>query len=208
MTYSDTFFIILTFDLLLIALLKAFYQKFTKQLFLSVFAQRYANQYLKEENVFTERVTFLVTTIMLINISLFLAKTIFGINLSLPDFLNVFIFIAIFFFSKAIIIRLLGHVFMLKSLAKLGVYFSFLFDRVMGIILFPIVVFMFFSPINSSPILVTFSVVIIVLFLAVKIFWLWKIGIEGFGLSRYYLFLYLCTLEILPLLVFTKAVFY
>ena len=208
MTYSDTFFIILTFNLLLIALLKAFYQKFTKQLFLSVFAQRYANQYLKEENVFTERVTFLVTTIMLINISLFLAKTIFGINLSLPDFLNVFIFTAIFFFSKTIIIRLLGHVFMLKSLAKLGVYFSFLFDRVMGIILFPIVVFMFFSPINSSPILVTFSVVIIALFLAVKIFWLWKIGIRGFGLSRYYLFLYLCTLEILPLLVFTKAVFY
>tara|TARA_B100000749_G_scaffold64332_1_gene47715 strand:- start:87 stop:713 length:627 start_codon:yes stop_codon:yes gene_type:complete len=208
LTYSDTFFIILTFDLLLIALLKAFYQKFTKQLFLSVFAQRYANQYLKEENVFTERVTFLVTTIMLINISLFLSKTIFGINLSLLDFLNVFIFIAIFFFSKAIIIRLLGHVFMLKSLAKLGVYFSFLFDRVMGITLFPIVVFMFFSPINSSPILVTFSVVIIVLFLGVKIFWLWKIGIGGFGLSRYYLFLYLCTLEILPLLVFTKAVFY
>ena len=91
MTYSDTFFIILTFDLLLIALLKAFYQKFTKQLFLSVFAQRYANQYLKEENVFTERVTFLVTTIMLINISLFLAKTIFVINLNLPDFLNIFI---------------------------------------------------------------------------------------------------------------------
>ena len=208
MTYSDTFFIILTFDLLLIALLKAFYQKFTKQLFLSVFAQRYANQYLKEENVFTERVTFLVTTIMLINISLLLAKTICGINLSLLDFLNVFIFTAIFFFSKAIIIRLLGHVFMLKSLAKLGVYFSFLFDRVMGITLFPIVVFMFFSPINSSPILVTFSVVIIVLFLGVKIFWLWKIGIGGFGLSRYYLFLYLCTLEILPLLVFTKAVFY
>jgi hypothetical protein len=67
---------------------------------------------------------------------------------------------------------------------------------------------MFFSPINSSPILVTFSVVIIVLFLGVKIFWLWKIGIGGFGLSRYYLFLYLCTLEILPLLVFTKVVFY
>ena len=208
MTYSDTFFIILTFDLLLIALLKAFYQKFTKQLFLSVFAQRYANQYLKEENVFTERVTFLVTTIMLINISLFLAKTIFGINLSLPDFLNVIIFTAIYFLSKSIIIRLLGHIFLLKPLAKLGVYFSFLFDRVMGIILFPIIVFLFFSPISASPILITFSVVIIVLFLGIKIFWLWKIGIGGFGLSRYYLFLYLCTLEILPLLVFTKAVFY
>ena len=86
MTYSDTFFLILTFDLLLIAFLKAFYQKFTKQLFLSVFAQRYANQYLKEENVFTERVTFLVTTIMLINISLFLSKAIYGEKVTPFDF--------------------------------------------------------------------------------------------------------------------------
>lgn len=208
MTYSDTFFLILTFDLLLIAFLKAFYQKFTKQLFLSVFAQRYANQYLKEENVFTERVTFLVTTIMLINISLFLSKTIYGENLTPFDFWNVAIITTVFFLIKTIIIRLLGHVFLIKSLAKLGVYFSFLFDRVMGVILFPIIVFMFFSPINTSPILLTFSVVIIALFLLIKIFWIWKIGIGGFGLPRYYLFLYLCTLEILPLLVFTKVAFY
>ena len=208
MNYSDTFFLILTFDLLLIAFLKAFYQKFTKQLFLSVFAQRYANQYLKEENVFTERVTFLITTIMLINISLFLSKAIYGESLTPFNFWNVAMIIIVFFLIKTIIIHLLGHLFLIKSLAKLGVYFSFLFDRIMGVILFPIIVFMFFSPINLSPILFTSSVVIIVLFLIIKIFWIWKIGISGFGLSKYYLFLYLCTLEILPLLVFTKAVFY
>ena len=208
MTYSDTFFLILIFDLLLIAFLKAFYQKFTKQLFLSVFAQRYANQYLKEENAFTERVTFLVTTIMLINISLFLSKTIYGENLTPFDFWNVAIITTGLFLSKIIVIRLLGHVLLIKSLAKLGVYFSFLFDRVMGIVLFPFIVVMFFSSINTSAILHTFSVGIIALFLLIKIFWMWKIGIESFGLSRYYLFLYICTLEILPLLVFTKVVFY
>ena len=208
MTYSDTFFLILTFDLLLIAFLKAFYQKFTKQLFLSVFAQRYANQYLKEENAITERVTFLITTIMLINISLFLSQAIYGENLTPFNFWNVAMILIVFFLIKTIIIRLLGHLFLIKSLAKLGIYFSFLFDRIMGVILFPIIVFMFFSPINLSPILLTFSLVLIVLFLLIKIFWIWKIGIRGFGLSKYYLFLYLCTLEILPLLVFTKAVFY
>ncbi|MBC8266822.1 MAG: DUF4271 domain-containing protein [Flavobacteriales bacterium] len=208
MIYSDTFFIILTFDLLLIALLKAFYWKFTKQLFLSIFSQLYANLYLKEENVFTERVTFLVTIIMLINVSLFLSKAMFDNNLNLIAFLKVFAFVSVFFLSKAIIIHLFGYIFMLKSLAKLGVFFSFLFDRVMGITLFPIVVLMFFSPLISSPILLIFSVVIVILFLLIKFFWIWKIGIGSFGLSRYYLFLYLCTLEILPLLVFTKAVFY
>jgi len=205
--FSDTFFLILSFNLLLIALLKAFYWRFTKQLFLSVFSQRYANQYLKEENVFTERVTLLVTLIMLINISLFLARSIYGTNLSPIDFWNIIVIIAMFFIVKMILIRLLGHIFMLKSLAKLGVYFSFLFDRIMGLVLFPIIVFMFFSPINASSILITLSLSIVVLFLLIKLFWIWKIGIGGFGLPKIYLFLYLCMLEILPLLVLSKAVF-
>ena len=132
----------------------------------------------------------------------------YGENLTPFDFWNVVIITTVFFLTKTIIIHLLGYIFLIKSLAKLGIYFSFLFDRVMGVILFPIIVFMFFSPINASPILVIFSVVVIALFLLIKIFWIWEIGIGGFGLSRYYLFLYLCTLEILPLLVFTKAVFY
>ena len=207
MIFSDTFFLILSFNLLLIALLKAFYWRFTKQLFLSVFSQRYANQYLKEENVFTERVTLLVTLIMLINISLFLARSIYGTNLSPIDFWNIIVIIAMFFIVKMILIRLLGHIFMLKSLAKLGVYFSFLFDRIMGLVLFPIIVFMFFSPINASSILITLSLSIVVLFLLIKLFWIWKIGIGGFGLPKIYLFLYLCMLEILPLLVLSKAVF-
>ena len=114
MIFSDTFFLILSFNLLLIALLKAFYWRFTKQLFLSVFSQRYANQYLKEENVFTERVTLLVTLIMLINISLFLARSIYGTNLSPIDFWNIIVIIAMFFIVKMILIRLLGHIFMLK----------------------------------------------------------------------------------------------
>ena len=204
MTFSDTFFLILSFNLLLIALLKAFYWKFTKQLFLSVFAQRYANQYLKEENVFTERVTLLVTIIMLINISLFFAKSIYGADLVPIEFWNTALVIVILF----IVIRLLGHIFMLNSLAKLGVYFSFLFDRVMGIVLFPIVVFMFFSPIYAHSVLIAFSVGIILAFLLIKVFWIWKIGIGGFGLSKTYLFLYLCILEISPLLVLAKVVFY
>ena len=205
---NETFFLVLSFDLFLIALLKAFYWKFTKQLLLSVYAQRYANQYLKEDNVFTERVTFLVTIIMLLNISLFIAKALFGTNLIFLNFFKIFVAIAMFFMIKVIIIRLLGHVLLLKGLTKLGVYFSLLFDRVMGIILFPLVVVLFFSPIASNSFLLLFSAIVIGVFLAIKIFWLWKIGIDGFGLSRYYLFMYLCTLEILPLVVLTKVAFY
>jgi hypothetical protein len=46
------------------------------------------------------------------------------------------------------------------------------------------------------------------LLLLLKIFWLWKIGTKAFGLPRVYIFLYLCALEISPLLVLGKGVFY
>ena len=208
MIYSDTFFIIISFNLLLISLLKAFYWKFSKQLFFSVFAQRYANQYLKEENVFTERVTLLITSIMVINFSLLFSKAIYGENVAPVGFLNIGLAILIFFIIKWLIIRSLGHVFLLNALAKLGVFFSLLFDRVMGIVLFPIIVILFFSPISSSSMLFQFSSAVIILFLFIKLFWIWKIGIGGFGLSKIYLFLYLCMLEILPLIVLYKVVFY
>ena len=145
---------------------------------------------------------------MLLNISLFIAKALFGTDLIFLNFLEIFVVIAIFFMIKVIIIRLLGYIFLLKSLAKLGVYFSLLFDRVMGITLFPLVVMLFFSPLVSSFFLLLFSAIIIGGFLAIKIFWLWKIGKDSFGLPKYYLFLYLCTLEILPLVVLTKVAFY
>ena len=208
MTYSDTFFVILLFDLLLIALLKAFYWKITKQLFLSIFAQRYANQYLREENVFAERATILITVIMLINLSLFLSKMIFGINLSPYNFSKIFIWISVFFLIKTLVIHLLGYIFILKSLAQLSIDFSFLFDRALGITLFPVIVFMFFSSISASVTLYIISLGIMLFFLLIKMYWILKIGIVSFGLSKYYLFLYLCTLEILPLLLIIKVVFY
>ena len=208
MTYSDTFFVILLFDLLLIALLKAFYWKITKQLFLSIFAQRYANQYLREENVFAERATILITVIMLINLSLFLSKMIFGINLSPYNFSKIFIWISVFFLIKTLVIHLLGYIFILKSLAQLSIDFSFLFDRALGVTLFPVIVFMFFSSISTSVTLYIISLGIMLFFLLIKMYWILKIGIVSFGLSKYYLFLYLCTLEILPLLLIIKVVFY
>jgi len=63
----DLFFILIFISFLFIAILKGFYWKFTKLLIKGVFAQRYANQYLREENVFTERVNFITFLILLLN---------------------------------------------------------------------------------------------------------------------------------------------
>ena len=71
---QDVFFILLTLSFFLFALIKGFYWKHTKLLFMGVFAQRYANQYLREDNAFTERVNGLTFLLMCINLTLIISK--------------------------------------------------------------------------------------------------------------------------------------
>jgi len=69
---SSMFFLILI-SFLSIGLLRAFYWKHAKLLLIAPFQYRYASQYLRQDNAFTERVNWLSFIILLINFSLVLA---------------------------------------------------------------------------------------------------------------------------------------
>ncbi len=203
---QDIIFILLSISFLLIGILKASYWKHAKLLFMGIFAQRYANQYLREENAFTERVnaiTFLLMSLVfsIIILKIFLPYSLIDVGFTIAK-------VMLFFLFKKYIILGLGSIFMLKSISKLGVFFSFLFDRAAGIILFPLSVFLYFFAFDSNSILLILILGIFIALLILKIFWTWKIGTNAFGLSNFYIFLYLCTLEIFPILLLGKGVFY
>ena len=203
---QDIIFVLLTISFLLIAILRASYWKHAKLLFLGVFAQRYANQYLREENAFTERVNFITFLLMTINFSLIGLK--FIPQRSLLEVIFFIVSVGLFFILKIGIMLLFGKIFMMKDVAKLGVFFSFLFDMTLGFVLFPLLVLLYFF---TFEITITLFVVISIfcgLILLLKLFWLWKLGTKTFGFSQVYIFLYLCTLEISPLLLLAKDVFY
>ena len=67
-------FIFLLISFFFFAILKAFYWKTTKLLILSAFSKRYTNEYLREENVFTERVNVITFLILVIYSSLWVFK--------------------------------------------------------------------------------------------------------------------------------------
>ena len=203
---QDVFFVLLTISFLLIAVLKANYWKHIKLLLLGVFVQRYANQFLREDNAFTERVNFITFLLMVINFSAIFIK--FSSITSLTEIGILLVVVILFYLIKILFMRMLGKIFMLKGLAKLGVFFSFLFDRALSIFLFPLVVILYFFSFDVTPFLLLIVVIIFTLILMLKLFWLWKIGTKAFGLSHFYIFLYLCTLEISPLLLLGKGVVY
>ena len=203
---QDIIFVLLTVSLLLIALLKGVYWKHAKLLFMGVIAQRYANQYLREENAFTERVNFITFLLMVISFSTVILK--FIPEISILEVLGLLVSVVSFFLIKMGVILFLGNIFRIKDVARLGVFFSFLFDRFLGCFLLPfIVVLYFFSFEITASVLVLIAVIVMIL-LVLKLFWLWKIGTKSFGFSHFYIFLYLCTLEIFPLLVLGKEIFY
>ena len=173
---------------------------------MGVFAQRYANQYLREENAFTERVSFITFFLMSINISLVVLKLI--PKSSVLETLGLIAGVILFFIIKIGLILLLGSIFRIKDIAKLGVFFSFLFDRVLGLSLFPLVIILYFFAFNITSFVMLMVAIVFIILLLLKLFWLWKIGTNSFGISHFYIFLYLCTLEISPLLFLGKGVVY
>lgn len=203
---QDLIFILLTISFLLIAVLKSFYWKHAKLLFMGIFAQRYANQYLREENAFTERVNFITFLLMSINISLIILKIIPQCSASV--IFSLLGGVMLFFIAKIGLILLLGRIFKLRDIAHLGIFFSFLFDRALGFCLFPLAVLMYFFAFNISSIVILVVIVLFTALLLLKLFWLWKIGANAFGIPHFYIFLYLCALEICPLLLLGKEVVY
>ena len=202
---QDAFFILVLLSFLLIALIKGMYWKHAKLFFMGVFAQRYANQYLREENAFTERVNFLTFLLMAINFTLIITK--FQAVIDLPTIVKVFFLVVLFFLLKLILIKLLGFFFKVKDLAKLAIFFSLLFDKTLGFVLFPLVVVIYFFSIDISSTMLMISLGLFMILFILKLFWLWKIGTNSFGLPQVYIFLYLCSIEIFPLLLLVKGIF-
>ena len=92
---QDIFFALLLVSFFLIALLKGLYWKHAKLLFMGVFAQRYANQFLREENAFTERVNAITFFLMSINFTLIVSKITESVELRTVGL--IFIYVSVFF---------------------------------------------------------------------------------------------------------------
>ena len=205
MSLQDIIFILILFSFLLVSIIKGFYWKHAKLLYMGVIAQRHSNQYLREENAFIYRLNLITFLLMIINFSLVLAKI--HPAFSLNTLIMIFTILLIYYLAKKIIVVLLGRLFKQNDLAKLTMFFSLLFDKTLAFIITPLVVISHFFVFETSHIILIFILIITILFLLLKMFWFFKIGRSSFGISSFYIFLYLCVVEISPILLLKKGFF-
>ena len=204
---NSIMFVVILFSICFIAFLRAYYWKHTKLILLAPFQYRYASQYLRQDNAFTERVNWLTFFILLINFSLLIY-----INPIITEYFNgyiyVLLFLLIFYTLKFLLLTFLGRLLFIEEITRLTIFYSFLSDKSLSIIITPLVITLYFFSYNLDVLILSVILFLATCLLISKLYWIWKVGTNSFGLPSVYIFLYLCILEIYPFVLITKGFFY
>jgi len=204
----DWIFGVFMFGFILLAWTNFFYLNRMKQIILAPLSKRFINKLIRDGNLFKERILVTLAIIYALSYSLLL----FQINelilklplWNIPGFLVymlIFGSIVAFWTVKISLIRLLGAIFKTPSTTHYYLLNQLVFAITIGILLLPFLVFIVY--LKSVFILyITLGIcTFIFLFRFLRGFF---IGLSLTKFSYLFLFVYLCSLEILPLLMLIK----
>ncbi|WP_170227997.1 DUF4271 domain-containing protein [Vicingus serpentipes] len=203
-TSWQTILLLIAFGLL--GFVKAFSSTRFNQIFKSIFSFQAAEEVVREEKVFFHRVNLSLFVLYLIGLLLLIVSfLIFKTGNTITDgfYVKVAIFILATYGVKFISVVVISAIFSRVDLSATYTYNTLIYNYLFGVILLPCLAFIFFSTISFD---VVFNYVILpsftLIFLA-RIFRLFIIGKQN-NFFVLYIILYICTLEILPLVVLSK----
>lgn len=205
------FSLLFTVFVVLVAL-RVLYGKRFRQEMDAFFTSRTISQLMREEHALSNRVSIWLTIVFLTLLSLFLYQSFtyygyFGYD-NFPGlifFLRICGWVVVLFALKLLVVRILGALFKAETASSEYVFNIFLYHKALGLFLFPITIAVAF--VHEVPVQYAIAAgwIIAGIVLFYRTLRVLLAGIQTAGISKYYLFLYLCTLEILPLIVLIKV---
>ncbi|HQV00973.1 MAG TPA: DUF4271 domain-containing protein, partial [Bacteroidia bacterium] len=207
---SDWFSILLLIVISTVTLLKVFYSKIFFQIFKAFFNNNTANQIIRDENLLVQRASILLSVICYVVLALFAYNAVIYFHIEnrylgngFALFLSIAIIIALSYSVKMIVLKALGSIFYFNKPVTAYIFNIFLINNVLGIVLIPFIILGTYLTANNNLILFAGLALVIIFFIyrLVKGMLLWT-GTNSFNL--FYLFLYICALEISPLLILSK----
>ncbi|MBL0330997.1 MAG: DUF4271 domain-containing protein [Bacteroidetes bacterium] len=179
------------------------------QIVKSFYVSRFSNQLGRDELSLGNRVSVFLSVLFVLTFSLFIYQVgrFYG-YIDEPSnvlfFLKLAFIICLVYGVKMLMVRFFGFLFQNQKEAADYSMMIFLFCNILGLFLLPIVICMAFVK-DVSPLIFIYSgVSVFALLLLIRVLRGVIIGINSIRVSKFYLFLYLCTLEILPLVIMVK----
>ena len=208
--YPSSVTLFLICGLALLAVIKYRFGKNLTETFRSFFSYRQVLRLYEERRESERQATLLSNILFALVVGIFISVVLpfFGISPLWGSYTWSILFFSLatglLYILKACVWQILGVVFMVQSFSRLYIYNMFLYNRNIGLFILPLVAVIPYVTAAMMP-YVVYSILIIVALS--YLFKLWRIFqiILGFNVSVFYFILYLCTLEILPLLLFVKC---
>lgn len=177
------------------------------------FTVRFANQLAREEYSLTHPVSVFLSVNFLLASSLFILQVIssdtvfsFHTEIKFTSFLLVAACVLIIYSIKIMSLKIIGFIFDNQQAASEYTFTIFLVNQILGIGLLPVIIFIAYGKQSFGNAFVYVGVLMAVAAFIIRIGKGALSALTGREISLFYLFLYLCTLEILPLFLGYKLI--
>jgi len=204
----DWIFGVLLTGVILIVWSRVFYSNRLNQIIMAPISKRFISQLRRDGNLLNERISLAIGVIYILTFSLMLYQAnelILGYSFwnikGFKLYLLIVIWFIVFWVSKISLIQLVGSVFQTTAATHDYLLNTLLFCMINGILLLPLLICIVY--LKSTAILLV-ALALSVLFFVFRFMKGFMIGLALSRFSYLFLFVYLCSLEILPLAVLIK----
>lgn len=210
---ADWMFGVFSLCLLLLVFIRVIFHRRLEQIFNAFFRPRHLSFLIRDGNVLKERITPPMILLHILSFSLFFFLLIDRLepgNKVTSGGIMTFLMLSgsygLFYGIRALTVWILGWVFDTRESTTSYLTNSSVMDEVLGIFLLPFSLVLIVSNTTESRMVLTAGIALFALILLYRLIRNFIVGLSNVKFSWVYLFLYLCTIEILPVLVIGKLI--
>jgi len=207
---KDTLFYFLAGLLLYYALVKVFFRKYVDNIMTLFFRVTMRQQQIRDQMLQTPLASLFLNILYLLSggmYILFLTRH-YGVKVTDNNWLMLAygagLLLAVYF-GKFILLKLAGWIFNISAATDTYIFIVFLVNKIIGILLLPVLVMMAFPYPPLFPVVLTLSYIMLGLFFGYRFIISYKPIRNEIKVTRFQFFLYLCAFEIAPLLLIYKV---
>lgn len=190
---------------------RSFYNKYLAQLFSSVYNFQIAYKLFNEKNNVSQRVSFILNTVFILNISLFVYLILSYFKIKLPPYNGLIIYFAIcaifilLYFLRYTLFKLVGASSGNSKVASVFIFNTFVYNKIFGGAIIPVLLILPYIDFQYKIGLIFTGVSLFAIIFSFRLIRAVQICIK-INFSILYLILYICAVEILPMLLIGKVI--
>lgn len=206
---TDWMILVMIFSLVILGWVYSFFRKYLSQVFQSLIDNNASSKLMNERSSVTERVSFILNILFVFNTGFFVFEIFHVFKIQFLGFGSFSMFaiftgcITLVYLFKYIFYSFIGAILNAQREAFEYIHNLFLFNKIYGVILIPVIVCIPFFGAPVANYLIFAGVFLFVISFLFRMFRGIQISLK-INFSFFYLILYLCTVEILPVLILGK----